>query len=315
MKIVKIIRRSQVLKKPAFGCLKDIPAINVTRGCLHRCVYCYARVFPETPENEVHLYENLPEKIKAELASRIRRNRKPKAVAFSTASDAFQPNQDILKVTSECIKIFLEAKVAISFLTKGRIPEDIFSLFKEHKGLIKATFGLVSLNSDYHKLFEPKTASPYLRLRQIEHAARLDLEPAVRLDPIIPNVSDREEAIESIMRHLAAAGVKRVSVSYLVLRPKVIEQMQKELPETLWQKIFPAYQGEPWCQVITSATTKLARREIREKGYALFKKIGQAFGLTVKICGCKNPDLPFEFCTPWDIKEKEPRQKELFKNI
>ncbi|WP_457755725.1 radical SAM protein [Thermodesulfatator indicus] len=313
MKVVKVKRRSQVLKNPAFGCLKDIPSVNVTRGCLHRCAYCYARVFPETPKNEVQLYENLPEKLEKEIVSRLKRGRKPKAVAFSTASDAFQPNEAILQISFECMKILLKSGVAVSFLTKGRIPEKFFSLFNEHKGLVKPRFGLVSLSSDYRLIFEPRTAPPYLRLRLIEKAAKLGLEPAVRIDPVIPGLTDREEMVESLMRRLAMAGVKEVSVSYLVLRPKVMEQMEKELPYAFWQKIFSVYQGEPWCQVITSATTKLVRKEIREKGYALFKEIGRAFGLTVKICGCKNPDLPFEFCAPWEIKEKMPKQKELFK--
>ncbi|MEW6193078.1 MAG: hypothetical protein AB1507_06960, partial [Bacillota bacterium] len=88
-KLVKKERRAQVLKSPAFGCFKGIPAVNVTRGCPHACVYCYARGFPEAPpRGEVHLYANLPEMLERELA---RKRKLPAWVSFSTASDPFPP--------------------------------------------------------------------------------------------------------------------------------------------------------------------------------------------------------------------------------
>ncbi len=311
MKVRKVARKSPVLKNPAFGCLKDIPTVNVTRGCLHRCVYCYARSFPETPKAEIHLYENLPEKLRRELASRRRRGTLPWVAAFSTASDAFQPHPKILEITFQAMKALLEACVTVSFLTKGRIPERFWALFAAHAPLVQARFGLVSLDLGYHRLFEPRTATPYLRLRQLEKSATLGLSPAARIDPVIPGITDREETIESLMRHLVNVGVKEVSVSYLVLRPAVVKQMQRELPPGLFQKILTYYCGQPWVKVITSATTKLARIEIREQGYNLFREIGRAYGLEVRICGCKNPDLPFEFCAPWEIRKRAPQPKQL----
>ncbi len=315
MYVRKVERKTQVLKKPAFGCLKEIPAVNITRGCLHRCVYCYARGFPETPTNEVHLYANLPEKLAKELNIRRKKGRLPPAVAFSTASDAFQPNPEILEITFQAMKELLKANVIVSFLTKGRISEKFWDLFTEHAHLVQARFGLVSLDMGYHSFFEPRTATPYLRLRQIERSVALGLSPTVRIDPVIPGITDREESIESLLKHLANVGIKEVSVSYLVLRPTVVKQMQKELPHGLFKKILSYYRGQPWVKVITSATTKLAKLEVRKRGYNLFKTIGKAYNLEVKICGCKNPDLPFEFCAPWEIRKKDtrPKQLELFR--
>ncbi len=313
--VKEISRRSQVLKAPDFGCLKGVPAVNVTRGCLHRCVYCYARSFPETPQGEVHLYADLPERLAKEIASRQRRGRLPAVVTFSTASDLFQPHPRLLKTTYRALKLLLERGVTVSFLTKGRIPQDFWDLFRAHPGLVKARFGLVSLSPAYHRLFEPLTASAFLRLRQMEKALELGLEPTVRIDPVIPGVTDGEEQIESLLRHLAAIGLKEVSVSYLVLRPGVKRKLQQELPAGLLRDLLAAYRGMPWTKVITSATTKLARREKRERGYRLFREIGRAYGLSVRICGCKNPDLPFEDCSPWNVTPRGPRQGELFGEI
>ncbi|WP_218969823.1 SPL family radical SAM protein [Thermodesulfatator atlanticus] len=316
VQVVAVNRKSAVLKAPAFGCLKGIPAVNVTRNCLHQCVYCYARTFPETPQKEVHLYANLPELLRQELARGKLRARLPKAAAFSTASDAFQPHGAILKTTLKAMELLLKYGVMVSFLTKGRIPKECWSLFAEYQGLVKARFGLVSLDLSYHKLFEPHTASPFLRLRQVEKAARLGLSPQVRVDPVIPGITDSPETIESLMRHLAGAGVAEVSVSYLVLRPGLARQMPKRLPPDIWRPIHLAFKGEPYTNCITSARTRLARLEIRKKGYKLFREIGKAYGISVRVCGCKNPDLPFEYCAPWEVTSRPAqgylKQRNLF---
>ncbi len=309
LEVVPVERRSAVLKKAAFGCLKDIFSVNVTRGCLHQCTYCYARSFPEVPRHQVLLYENLPELLHKEVIRRRQRATLPRAVAFSTASDLFQPHQAILHTTFKSLRLLLEAGVSVTFLTKGRINQESWALFAAHKDLVQARFGLVSLNTSYYRLYEPHTAPPFTRLKYIEKSALLGLCPAVRVDPVIPEVTDREEEIESLLRHLANVGVKEVSVSYLVLRPSVARQMRRELPQALWSQVARAFWGQPWARVITSATTKLVRREIRQKGYNLFREIGRAYGIKVRICGCKNPDLPFESCAPWDFRTLTPRQK------
>lgn len=319
MRVRPVLRKTPVLKRPAFGCLREIPAVNVTRGCLHRCVYCYARCFPETPTNEVLLYENLPALLSAELARRKRRGKLPQAVAFSTASDLFQPHEAILRTTYEALRLLLEGGVPVSFLTKGRLTREFWELFAAHAPLVQARFGLVSLDLGYQRLFEPWSATPFLRLRQIEKAAALGLSPAVRIDPVIPGITDREESLSSLLRHIAHSGAEEVAVSYLVLRPGVAQQMRRTLPPDLWGTICQAYRDQPWVRVITSATTKLVRPEIRQRGYALFREIGSAYGLKVRLCGCKNPDLPFESCAPWSLtrgkSSPQPRQLDLFGEI
>lgn len=312
LSVKKVVRKSTLLKAPAFGCLQGVPSLNLTRGCLHRCVYCYARAFPETPDQEVHLYTNLCEKLRGELDA-PRRRKEISLVTFSTASDLFQPHPEILDMAFGLLRLVLARGIRISFLTKGRIPEKIWSLLQEYKPLVSMGFGLVSLSAAYHRAFEPFTAPPYVRLRQIEKSAKRGWRPKVRLDPLIPGLTDHEEALESLIRHLAQCGAEEVTASYLVLRPGVLRQMSREGPRKVLEKIMPYYKGQPWQRVITSATTKLPQREIRKRGYQILKEIGRAYDVKVKICGCKNPDLPFESCVPWETNEKHPpRQGNLF---
>ncbi len=300
MHLSKITRKSPVLKPPAFGCLRGTPSVNLTRGCLHACVYCYARAFPETPRAEVWLYENLPEKLSEEIRRLSLRVKLPSSVTFSTASDLFQPHPEVRNLALRVLKIVLEAGLRVSFLTKGYIPDEAWALFADYSSVIKPRIGLVSISRDYHRLFEPRTAPPPVRLSRLERLSALGLKPSVRIDPVIPGLTDREEAVEALFRRLSLCGVEEVSVSYLVLRPGVIRQMARKLPARVFREILRHYAGQPWQKVITSATTKLARKEIREAGYTLFREVGRAYGIRVRVCGCKNPDLPFEDCAPWE---------------
>lgn len=297
IRLFKEHRKSQVLKPPAFGCIKDIPSINVTRGCLHSCVYCYARGFTDAPpKGEVHLYVNLPEKLEAELG---RKRRLPEWITFSTASDAFQQTEEVLNITYRTMKILLERGIGISILTKGFIPTEIIGLFRKYPDRVKARIGIVSLNEDYRRLFEPLTASPKKRLLNIRNLIDAGIETSVRIDPIIPGITDSEGEIEHLIKRLKINGIKSISVSHLVMRPSIINQFVKELPFRIAKELIRLYSGQPWQRVITSARTRILPKEIRINTYRMIKDIAKRYGIECHTCGCKNPDLQWEFCSPW----------------
>jgi len=295
-KLFLIERRSEVLKRSVFGCLRGVPSINITKGCIHSCVYCYARGFSEAPpEGEVHVYRNLPEMLDRELS---RKKRLPAWVSFSTASDAFQNIEEVLEITYSCMKLILERGIGISFLTKGYIPEDFIEIFKRYPKMVKARIGIVSLDEVYRRLFEPFTASPLKRLENIKALMKTGIEVSVRIDPVIPSVTDSERDIEDLLRELHKAGVEEISVSSLIMRPSIMENFKKLQDHIFW-RIMKLYRGQPWQRVITSARTMLLPRELRKTIYRRFRETGSRYNIDVRICGCKNPDLPWEFCTPW----------------
>ncbi|MEW6571451.1 MAG: radical SAM protein [Nitrospirota bacterium] len=313
MKLIKVNRKSQILKPPVFGCLKDTPSINVTKGCMHSCVYCYARGFTDAPpKGEVHLYQNLPEMLERELD---RKKKLPGWVSFSTVSDAFQNMDEILDITYRTMKLLLERGIGMSFLTKGFIPSDFIELFRKYpsmsslgkggiKGNVRAKIGLVSLSEDYRKLFEPYTASAFQRLLNIKNLVNAGIEVSVRIDPIIPPLVKggeggfSENSIDRLLKRLKTEGVRNISVSALVMRPSIMNSFG-ELPSNIAQNILKQYVGQPWQSVITSAKTRLLPKNIRIAQYSRIKRIARQYGIDCKICGCKNPDLPWQFCSPW----------------
>jgi len=294
-RVIPKLRKGKILTAAQFGCLKGIPTLNITNGCIFQCTYCYARGYRQAPrEGEVYLYVNLPDLLKAELLSK---KVIPQWVILNTSSDCFQSHPDILNVTWRAIQILLDQGIGISFLTKGSIPHRFFSLFRRSSDKVLAQIGVVSFSGRYWQGYEPGTPSPEKRLESVQRLKEIGITPEIRIDPIIPFITDTEIETRTLFGQLQGIGVKRVTLSYLHLRPTIQKQLMKELSPVHRNVIESCFRSQEWRAIGTSAKTKLLPKTIREKGYGRMKEIAEKFGITASVCQCKNPDLEGDLCS------------------
>jgi len=308
MKLEIIHRKGPVLKKAKFGCLNRVLSINITKGCSFRCVYCYARAYPGNEDDGVYLYENLIERLDRET----KRTRLVKFVVFNTATDCFQPHPAILDTTYFAMKLLLERRYTISFLTKGFIPDRFIELFSDYPESTICRIGLVSLSERFHHIFEPLTATPSQRLSNIERLKGAGLDVEVRIDPIVPFYTDTASEIDSLLSELNRLGVRTVTLSYLHLRPGIIKQLRRELPQRDFKMIISNFPKSGWQRVGTSTMSRLVPLPLRKRGYARFREIAQRYQMEVKICACKNPDMKAQRCISFREDLEPVRQLRLF---
>jgi DNA repair photolyase len=294
-RLIPKLRKGKILTLARFGCLEGIPTLNITNGCTFECTYCYARGYSQAPQKgEVDVYVNLPGLLKEEL---LRKKIVPQWVILNTSSDCFQQHPDILNITYEVIRILVDRGIGISFLTKGLIPNRFVDLFRMSPEKILCQIGLISLSGRYWEEYEPGTPAPEKRLENVQRLKEIGIIPEIRIDPIIPFVTDTEIEATAIFKRLQEIGVKRVTLSYLHLRPAIQEQLMREL-SPLHQKVLEAcFKAQEWKAIGSSTRTKLLPRTIREKGYRRMKEIGEGFGVTASVCQCKNPDLKGDLCS------------------
>jgi len=306
-RVISRERKTRALKVGTFGCLRGAYTLNVTQGCGLLCTYCYARGYATAPaKGDVELFVNLPQLLRRELDSK-RRRRLPGMVIFNTATDCFQPHPDILEVTHQAMAILLEGGIGISFLTKGFIPQGFVELFRGHRERVLAQIGLVSLAEGYWRTYEPGAASPAEKLENIERLLAAGINTEVRIDPIIPFVTDTREELEVLFQALSRKGIRRVSVSYLHLRPAIQKQLSEELPALHRKLLEGCFESRDWTEVGMSTRTKLLPKRLRENGYSRVKAIAQAHGISATICRCKNPDMDGELCAPSRVRRTIPR--------
>jgi len=217
----------------------------------------------------------------------------PKTVYFSPSSDLFQPIPEVLQMGYEILKFVLEHNLNVAFVTKGVIPDEHFALFQKHPNRIQAQIGLISIDEAVLAQFEPKVAPPLTRLDQVRRLTEAGIATSVRLDPIIPGVTDDDETFTRICEAVSAVGVKMIAASVLFLRPAIKESLQRNISDpAILQRIMNRFSNAKRLAIHAerSSVTAIPCEE-RESIYRRLFVIAEKYGIGLHTCGCKNPDL------------------------
>ena len=285
-------RKSSVLSSSNLACLCDVASINLTSSCAHGCIYCYACGYSSRPsEDTVVVYSNLVGKLKGELA---RKRKMPKTVYFSPSSDLFQPIPEVLKTGYEIIEFLLAQNLNVAFVTKGVIPDSHFALFRKYPAQIQAQIGLISTDETVLAQFEPNAAPPKIRLDQIRKLTEAGIATSVRLDPIIPGITDDNETFTQICEAIIAVGVKKITASVLFLRPAIKESLRRNISDSkISQKILCRFSGAKRLAIHAERSFSTAiPREEREAIFGRLRDVSEQYSIGLHVCGCKNPDIP-----------------------
>ncbi len=315
MQIGFVERKGHVLTRPTLKCLSQVASINPTLGCIHQCAYCYARGYSIYPgDGKVFVYGNMPEKLKKELSAR---RKLPAYVFFSPTCDVLQPIPQVLKVTYELMKVLLEYGVGINLLTKGRIPSKFLQLFQQYRELIHVQIGITTLNRDMQKRIEPNAATPQERIRNIEQLCAIGITPEVKLDPLIPGLTDTHSNLTALFQTLQGFGVNSTGINYLFLRPQIKKNLYKALGKSpLLQDVLKHYQNNKSLRLLAEQSRVVALDvAYRKRAYEQISEWARTFGIYAYVCGCKNPDITEEpLCgSNWGQHfEKISVQKHLF---
>ncbi len=301
-------RRSRVLTPSSLACLSHIPTINLTAGCSIRCAYCYAVGYTSYPgDGKVVLYENTLEKLKEELP---RKHAKPRAVYFSPSTDIFQPVPQVLDLTHRVLEVLLSKDIGVAFLTKGLIPTSTMSLLLDHADKVQAQVGIITLDEDIVRVFEPNAARPKARLHQIATLIKGSVVTAARLAPILPGLTDTYEALSRLFSALAKVGVKRAAASVLFLRPGIAESMKRTVADkTILMELFRYYTDSNRLAVRAERSSVIAlSQELRQEILDRVRCTAKEHGIIVSTCACMNPDLARGTCGISGSWPKRPRR-------
>ncbi|MFC1596512.1 radical SAM protein [Planctomycetota bacterium] len=294
--VIRTERKSAVLTPSSLACLAHVPTVNLTAGCAHECRYCYGRGYQTHPgEGKVRFYTNTLAKLRAELP---RKRKKPATVYFSPSSDPFQPVPEVLNMAYDVFRFLLESEVGVAFLTKGRIPKRHRNLLAAHARLVQGRIGLITLDPGTAAAFEPRAATPEVRLAQAAELIGAGVPVEARLDPILPGVTDGAECLEPLSAALARIGVRKIAASVLFLRPAVIGSLRRHVEDKLMlNRMLDSFAAAKPLAIHAagsrvSALPARARLEIMER----LKSIAHCYGLKVLVCACKNPDISSGSC-------------------
>ena len=284
-------RKSGALSPSTLKCLNETPTLNITAGCAHLCIYCYARGYSNYPGDEtIILYSNLAEKLENELA---RKRKTPTFVYFSPSCDAFQPVKQVLDSAYSLMELLLNKGIGVRFLTKGSIPNKFIKLFKSHSNIVQAHIGITTLSRQLQKLIEPHAATPNARLNNINSLTEIGILPEIKLDPLIPGLTDSADNLGPLFRTLGGSGIKSVGLNYLFLRPIIHKNIRNALKQTnALKKISQAFYDNIDLKLLASKSRiKALNLQLRHKKYKDISLLARRYGIKTYVCGYKNPDI------------------------
>jgi DNA repair photolyase len=292
----RIQRKSAVLTPSALACLSRMPTVNLTMGCAHGCLYCYTRGYRAYPgEGVVDVYANTLNKLQEELR---RKRRKPIAVYFSPASDLFQPVPDVLNMGYEVMRYLLMHGIGVAFLTKGVIPEKHLSLLLAHPDLVRAQIGLITTDNAVLRTFEPQAAPAETRIGQMKRLSKGGIKVQVRLDPILPEVTDDEQTFDSLCRVSSACDVRQMAASPLFLRQAPMRRLADAAKDSpLVAQCLKRFESAQRLAIHAERSSVRALAAVEREGiFQRLEGIARGYGMTVKRCACKNPDIAAGTC-------------------
>ena len=234
----EVTAKSVLNKVPAGSRMPFEWTVNPYRGCSHACVYCFARKSHSYLEfdsgrdfdSQVVVKINAPEVLAKELAKPSWEHH---PVALGTNTDPYQRAEGRYQLMPGIIRVLADSGTPFSILTKGTLLARDIPLLKQAATQVPVGIG-ISLAMTDEKLsecIEPGTPGPRARLKLISRIREAGLGCDVMAMPILPWLSDSDEALDSLFAALAAAGATGVTGGALYLKPGTREWFMAWLAE------------------------------------------------------------------------------------
>jgi DNA repair photolyase len=212
--------------------------INPYRGCMHACVYCFARPTHtyldmnagRDFETKIVVKVNAPDVLRRELAAKRWNG---EHIAMGTGTDPYQRVEGRYRLMRGIIEALIDHRNPFSILTKGTlITRDVDLLVQaaEHAP-VSAAFSIGTLDEDVWRSTEPGTPSPKARIEALRTLVGAGIPTSVLIAPILPGISDRPDQLRAVVERALDAGASSVSPIMLHLRPGVGEEFMPWLRE------------------------------------------------------------------------------------
>ncbi|HEY8718736.1 Rv2578c family radical SAM protein [Pengzhenrongella sp.] len=224
----EVVCKSALNKVPAASSMPFRWTINPSRGCLHACVYCYARTTHEYLdldagkdfETQIIVKINLVEVLRAELA---RPSWRREHVALGTNTDPYQRSEGRYRLMPGVIEALAASGTPFSILTKGTLlRRDLPLLVEAARSVpVSVAVSLAVLDPALQASVEPGTPTARARLELIRAVRDAGLPCRVLVAPVMPWLTDSPEQLDALLGALEAAGATGAVVMPMHLRGSV----------------------------------------------------------------------------------------------
>ena len=247
----------EICCKSALNRVQGMPfkwSLNPYVGCVHACVYCYARSYYAIAEHgnagedfqtRIMVKANVVEVLRRELARPAWRGEQ---VAIGTSTDAYQPAEGRFRLTRGVLEALRDHRNPLGMVTKSQMVYRDIDLLAELARVAKVRifFTITTVDLGLWRSLEPGTANPFKRLEVMRRLVAAGVPAGVLLAPILPGITDSVESIEAVAAAASEHSATFFGSSALRLKPLVREHYLDFVGETfpdLLRRYERAYDG------------------------------------------------------------------------
>jgi DNA repair photolyase len=221
-------------------------SINPYRGCEFGCKYCYARythefMAPKPAANEegtlnasvstamgfrdpvaferiIFLKQNAAWLLEQEL----KKIDPALEIALGTATDPYQPIERRARITRSLLEVFArKSGFRLGIVTKSRLIERDIDLLVEiaRRNTLAVHVTITTPDAKLARLLEPRAPRPDLRFQAVKRMREAGIVAGIFGSPLLPGITDTEEALDDMARRAAAVGASFFSAHPLFLKP------------------------------------------------------------------------------------------------
>jgi DNA repair photolyase len=244
LKIGKEIRQFDVLKEPyphilvsskkelhgwwkgKRECTGERMLVNPYNGCSVGCIFCYARALPApyfrlfNDRGIVTVFEDFDKAVAGQLDS----IRVASCGYLSPVCDPFQAVESRYHLSEKIVGEFVGRNIPVEFVTKCVVPRPVIDLMKTQAH----SFGQFSLS----------TSDESMRTRLMDRGASVDeifssittcavagLPVVLRIDPVIPYLTDARDDLEQLVERGVDSGARHIVASVMDIPVKIAKEV------------------------------------------------------------------------------------------
>jgi DNA repair photolyase len=200
--------------------------INPYVGCMHGCLYCYARFMkrftnhPEPWGDFVDVKVNAPD-----LIPKNTERYKNRSITIGSVTDSYLPLEAKYKLTRQILEKLILLQPRLGIITKSDLVLRDIDLLKRFDDCIIAVSASF-LDKKTESKLEPRSTSTARRLEALKKLHEAGIQTALFISPIFPEVSDWRKLI-----NLTKGFVDEYWFENLNLYPSVREKICRFLQE------------------------------------------------------------------------------------
>ena len=246
-------------KKKRDNWFLDDYTYNPYEGCSFNCQYCYIRgsKYGENMESTLTVKRNALEVLDRQLAFRVKKEQYG-IIAISSAIDPYMRIEETERMTESSLRIILKHRFPTMIITKSTgVLRDLSLLNEIDKCAIHAadlreklthgaivSFSISTLDEKIAARLEPGAPPPLQRLETMQRCKEAGLMVGLNCIPVLPFISDSDEALESMVIHAKKYKADYILVGGLTLfgnQPADSKVLYYRFLEKSFPQLIPAY--------------------------------------------------------------------------